>query len=373
VPIVERASGWDSLGGVWNPLVECSRSAAPFLTWEWLSRWWEVLGGGRELVLLAARPRAGEAIEALAPLMLTREGGVRSIRFVGTGLSDCLDFIVPAGGSEGVRAFFDFLTRREAPRWDLIWLGDLIASDDGTIRSIEDAASSAGLKCRRITTTRAPYLDLAGDWNGFLAGKSRHFRRILKQKEDRVSRGPGKFEVERVRTGLGEQTLEAFASIDCGSWKGAERAAAPGGRRETEFLFNILRDFSVRGWLDLRLGRVDGKPAAYQINFDFGGKVWIYNNAFNRDFAPLSLGAILMKRTVEDAFNEGRRECDFLRGEEAYKSEWTDKSREVVQLVIHRGSLRSRLAAVWSVRLWRNATLLSSLARRRFARMKERG
>ena len=181
------------------------------------------------------------------------------------------------------------------------------------------------------------------------------------------------FEVERVRTELGEQTLDALHSIDDGSWQGTERAATPDGRREMDFLAAVLGDFSARGWLDLRIARIDGKPAAYQINFDFGGKIWIYNNAFDRKFASLSLGTILMKRSIEDAFNEGRSECDFLRGEEPYKAEWTEKSREVVQLVIRRRSLRSRLAALWAVRAWRNAALLSSLVRRRFARMKERG
>lgn len=370
MPIVERAPDWASLEGVWNALVERSRSASPFLTREWLSRWWDVFGGGRTLVLLAARPRAGDAIEALAPLMLTREGGIRTIRFIGTGLSDSLDFIVSAGGGEDIRAFFAFL-RREVSRWDLVWLGDLIA-DEGVVRPIEEAAAGAGLKCRRITTTRAPYLTLEGGWNGFLDGKSPHFRRILKQKEDRASRDSGAFTVERVRTDFGEPALDALEKIHRGSWKGAERAASPGGRREKEFLSRVLRDFSARGWLDLRIGRVGGRPAAYQINFDFGDKVWIYNNAFNRDFAPLSLGTILMKRTIEDAFNEGRRECDFLRGDEAFKSDWTDKSREVVQLVIHRNSPRSRLAALWAVRVWRDASLLTSRVRRRFARLKER-
>ena len=135
----------------------------------------------------------------------------------------------------------------------------------------------------------------------------------------------------------------------------------------------MLGDFAARGSVDLRIGRMDGEPAAYQINFDFDGKIWIYNNAFDRAFASLSPGTILMKRAFEDTFNEGREECDFLRGEEPYKAEWTEKSREVIQLVIRRGSLRSRLAALWAVRAWRNATLLCSLARRRFARMKDRG
>ena len=106
----------------------------------------------------------------------------------------------------------------------------MIVYDDGAIRSIEDAASAAGLKCRRITATRAPYLGLEGDWKRFLAGKSGHFRRILKQKEDRVSRGPGMFEVERVRTGLGPQPLDALHTIDNGE---LARDGAGGDARRT--------------------------------------------------------------------------------------------------------------------------------------------
>jgi CelD/BcsL family acetyltransferase involved in cellulose biosynthesis len=365
--IVERVHDWSSLESVWDELVLGSRTASPFLTLEWLSSWWKVFGPGRELLLLASRAQAGQTPAAIAPLMLSREGGVRIIRFIGSGISDSLDFIVRRADAESVPAFLGFLLGGP-PRWDLLWLGDFIAGEE-VVRSVECAASDAGLMSRRVTTTRAPYLTVAGSWEAFLAGKSRHFRRISKQKEERLSRGDRAVGIERIRTSFGPETLSDMRTIESGSWKGRELAGTPERTRERGFLDRALEALAASGWLDLWLARVDGRPAAYQINFDFAGKSWIYNNAFDGSFAELSLGAVLMKRTVESAFRDGSRECDFLRGEEEFKGAWTGTARDVLQLILRGPGIRPRLAAAWANGALRNARRLGSKLRG-FARRK---
>jgi len=353
-----------------SPLVLGSRTASPFLTHEWLSSWWSVFGPGKELLLLAARSQADEPPEAVAPLMILREGGIRIIRFIGWGISDSLDFIVRPTDLESVPAFFRYLLGG-SPKWDLLWLGDFIA-DEEIIRSVERTASEAGLMSRRIRTTRAPYFAVEGSWDGFIAGKSRHFRRILKQKEDRLSRGERSVGIERIRESFGPGTLSEMRTVEAGSWKSRELAGTPEKRREKEFLERALGALAASGWVDLWLARVDGSPAAYQINLDFAGKSWIYNNAFDRSFAELSLGAVLMKRTVEEAFRSGKKECDFLRGEEAFKGAWTGTARDVIQIVLRRPGLRSRLAFAWTMGVLRNARRLRSRIRQRIGRKEER-
>jgi CelD/BcsL family acetyltransferase involved in cellulose biosynthesis len=363
LPTIERVPDWESLEPVWNSLVLRSRSRSPFLAWEWLSRWWDAFGAEGELLLLTSRNSPGADIEAIAPLMIIREHGIRTIRFVGAGLSDSLDFIVPPGDAYSVPAFFEFLLK-EVRLWDLMWLGDFI-DDEGVVRSVEDAARRSGLKSRRICTTRAPYLLLEGTWDGYLAAKSRHFRRVLRQKEDRASHSPHAFSAERIRANFDEVSASAMAAVDCGSWKSREIARSPERRKERDFLDDAMRAFSARGWLDVWLGLEDGRPAAYQIDFDFGGKIWVYNNAFHRDFAPLSLGTLLVKRAVETAFQEGKSECDFLRGEEEFKSAWAGAARDVVQLVLVRPTLRSRLAGSYAVGWGRNIARLKNRLRNR--------
>lgn len=311
--------------------------------------------------MLAARQREEGPPAAIAPLMICREGGVRIVRFVGSGISDSLDFIVRRDDLESVPGFLRRLLDG-SPKWDLCWLGDFVA-DDEIIRSVERAASEAGLKSRRILTTRAPYLAVSGTWEAFLAEKGRHFRRILKQKEEHLSRAGRTVEIARIRAALGPEALSDMRTVDSGSWKGREVAGSREKRREKRFLEMALGALAASGWLDLWLARVDGRPAAYQINLDFAGKSWVYNNAFDRSFAELSLGAVLMKRTVEEAFRNGKRECDFLRGEEAFKGAWTETARDVAQLVLFRPDARSRLAAAWATGPLRNARRLGSKLR----------
>ncbi len=267
-------------------------------------------------------------------------------------MSDSLDFIVSGDDRESVPAFFRFLRRCPA-KWALLWLGDFIA-DEETIGSVERAASEAGLKGRRLTPTRAPFLAVSGTWDAFLAGKSQHFRRILKQKESRLSRCDRRVAVERIRGPLGPEGLSNLRAVETGSWKGREFARSAEKKKEKEFLERALPALASRGWLDLWMARVDGRPAAYQINLDFGGKSWVYNNAFDRGSAGLSLGVALMRRAVEAAFREGKRECDFLRGEEAFKRAWTGTAKNVFQLVLRRPGIPSRLACAWAYGLVRN-------------------
>jgi CelD/BcsL family acetyltransferase involved in cellulose biosynthesis len=156
------------------------------------------------------------------------------------------------------------------------------------------------------------------------------------------------------------------------SWKGRDMTS-PGQRERLEgFYFDLFVEFAKRGWLDLWLGYLDGRPAAYQIDFDFKGTISIYNAAYAREFQRLSPGALIMARAIEDAFRSGRTECDFLRGQEEFKSHWTSERRILRDLVIVRNTLRSRAAHIalftigWNIR--RGTNYLAMIAKKRASR-----
>src|ERR1044071_4898076 len=58
------------LGPAWNALLARSGSDCIFLTWEWISTWWEIFGASHRLLVLVARE--GGELRGIAPLMIGR-------------------------------------------------------------------------------------------------------------------------------------------------------------------------------------------------------------------------------------------------------------------------------------------------------------
>src|SRR5690349_9502990 len=81
----------------WNALVEQSITDTPFSRYEYLSEWWQTLGGGEwkdaELVLVSAVEN--DQLVGIAPLFITDYEGQRALMLVGSiEISDYLDWIV---------------------------------------------------------------------------------------------------------------------------------------------------------------------------------------------------------------------------------------------------------------------------------------
>jgi CelD/BcsL family acetyltransferase involved in cellulose biosynthesis len=89
---------------------------------------------------------------------------------------------------------------------------------------------------------------------------------------------------------------------------------------------------------------IDGAPAAYNLCFNFGRKIYGWGTAFRERFRELSPGTVLMERVLRDAFAAGHREFDFTRGDESYKNLWTTHSRHNYECVMYSPALRTRVA-----------------------------
>src|SRR5215207_1935799 len=56
----------------WNALLQQSQSNCIFLTWEWISTWWEIFGADFEMRVLTSHDPSGK-LRGIAPLMIGRE------------------------------------------------------------------------------------------------------------------------------------------------------------------------------------------------------------------------------------------------------------------------------------------------------------
>ena len=334
----------------WDELVLSSVYPLPFLCHSWLRVWWEHFGAGQEFVALVVED--GETMLACVPLALRR---VRQLglpvtlgEIVGTGP-------VPTRGM-GLTDKADLVVRADAPNARIRLceeLGRLLERVDvldlkGVEVSSPTAAALAGA-ARTLDRSVSPYLALTSTWDEYLASRSGNFRKHLR-KYWRELEQLGPVEVARLEPNddLAVWMSDA-AAVNGASWKATRGTNLFRHPQIRAFLFDLAEAMSQNGWLDLQRLRLAGETVAYELCFDFGGRVFSYNGSYRKELARASPGTALTVAVIRSACERGRTEYDMLRGEEAYKRRWSDECRAESQLVLRANRFRARNYIFWAL------------------------
>ncbi|MBI3458439.1 MAG: GNAT family N-acetyltransferase [Candidatus Rokubacteria bacterium] len=332
---VERLPAWGALGlneAAWNRLVARSHGNLPFLTWQFQTTWWRVLGEREgSLHLLAVQDGAAEWVGAL-PLykMPTPVGPV--LRLVGgVDVADYLDLVAVAGHEEAVwKALLAALA--DGP-WRALDLRPVPASSP-TVALLPALARAAGLACRIESEDRCPVIELPASWDAYLAQLSGKDRHELRRKLRRAEKARARVEVARTPGGIAA-LLDSFVALHRKSKAGKARFM---DERMEVFFREVGAALAAAGWAALWLLWLEDRPAAALFCLEYGGTVALYNSGFDPAARALSPGVVLIVRTVEDAIARGFRRYDFLRGDELYKYGFGAVPTEVLRLTLERAA-----------------------------------
>ncbi len=255
--VVERAAV-EALEVEWDALLEQTDVSSPFLTPGWQRAWLETYGVARRPYVLVAR-RAGHLV-GLWPLAVRKRGLFRILEPIGTGRSDWLDVPVLPGERKTVLAAFLRYLEAHRSAWDLLEMRDVLA-DSPLLPALRATLETLSLQFRRAPRTVAPYLELAGTWEQFLASKRPKFRSNLKYYRRLAERDGQKLTTGRVPWGA--DALETLAVIEGASWKArdgnlkVEYSAGEGVLREVLPIFLGARSPGTvaggSGWQAARL------------------------------------------------------------------------------------------------------------------------
>jgi CelD/BcsL family acetyltransferase involved in cellulose biosynthesis len=311
VSCLEPIADLPSARPLWTDLAE--QSGNIFATWEWADAWWRHFGRGRRLELRACA-RDGEPF-AIAPLYRMRLGPVRLLRFLGHGPGDVLGPIcAPADDAAAAAALAEGL-RADLGRWQVL-LAERVPRGPVTASLGGDLLQAEG----------NPSLEIAGrDWDDFLASASKNIREKIRRSTRKIERDHVlSFELcehpDQVRPML-ETLFELHArrwGADAGTF--SSPAVAP-------FHFDFAATAMERGWLRLWTMRIDGEPAAAWYGYRFGGVEAYYQSGRDPRFDRLSVGFLMLIRTIKAAFDDGMESYGFLRGDEPYKGRFATSNR----------------------------------------------
>lgn len=314
----------------WNRLLEKSASHVPFLRHEFLSSWWQTLGGGEwdegDLSILASRGSSGELL-GIAPFFRRQQ----KYMFLGSyEISDYLDIIAARDQiAPFTEAIFTFLQQNN-DTWDQLDLYNLRKTSP-SLSVLKEQAKELGWQAQEETLQPAPCLTLPDSWENYLEGLDSKYKHEIERK---LRRAEGYFlpvdwylvEEERMLDSELDDFMELMSYHP-------EKAAFLTSIMETQLRSSVHKAFNA-GWVQLSFLTVGGKKAAGYLNFDYNNRIWVYNSGLNPMFENISPGWVLLSYLIKWAIQEGRTSFDFMRGDEEYKYHFGGKDQYVVRLQI---------------------------------------
>jgi CelD/BcsL family acetyltransferase involved in cellulose biosynthesis len=327
-----------SLEKEWNDLLAVSASHVPFLRHEYLTAWWQGLGGGEwskgELYVVTARQEQGELV-GIAPLFQTdnREGEPALMLLGSIEISDYLDVIAhPDDLPAFMEALLDYLQGESLPGSHLLDWYNLLESSP-TLPALQTAADKLGWSYSEQALQHCPFIPLLGDWEKYICSidkKQRHeIRRKMRRSEEYYL--PVRWYISQDGDTL-KQDVDDFLQLMAYD---ADKAKflTPSMREQ---MHAIVQAASKAGWLQLAFIEVNGKKAAGYLNFDYMNHIWVYNSGLDFQYGELSPGWVLLGYLLEWANEHQREYFDFMRGDEQYKYRFGAVDRRVMRATLHK-------------------------------------
>lgn len=338
IKAVTQPDEFSALENEWKALSRSISSDNVFLTWEWISTWWECFSQGRQLWILTARRIADGKLLGLAPLNVQRivyrnVFSCRELSFMENQLAapDHLDIISGEGFEEDIAAAFVNYIFENRSMWDVIKLDDA-ASESLFLRLILEKKAS----CARISYKPCPYIQLTETWEHYLSGLSRNARHNILRYGNRLRKEyPAQvtyWRVERIDDLL--RMTDIFFSLHLERKSEQQQNSTLKDEQLLTFIQKLVHKFHENGWLHFYILAVKEEPIAAVLCFLYKGIFSFYQQGHNPSWAVYSPGRQITAYAVQRAIANGAFEFDFLRGSESYKYTWTDKTHNDICLAL---------------------------------------
>ena len=89
--------------------------------------------------------------------------------------------------------------------------------------------------------------------------------------------------------------------------------------RMASFFNSLAEAMAEASILKLFILELDAIPAAAAMCFDYNSTTYLYNSGYDHRFSSLSVGVLCKALSIKDSIQRGRKNYDFLKGDEAYK------------------------------------------------------
>jgi len=334
----------------WDSLLEKSVTNEVFLLWEWMYSWWEVFkDASKELYLLRGKNSMGETI-GIAPFYLEKQtlfGSFKRniIRFCSSieTYPDHLDIIATKEYEDVFsEAVLTYLIQHDKD-WDLIKLDGV--HENAIIKKYLTSAhpNLKELLITSIPDANCPYLDMDKSFEDYLKSFSPKKRQtLLRKRRILMNREKAVFKTVNCDEEPEKYIQELFSLHDVrAKQKGIKTTFS--GEDIYRFHNKAVHCLLKEGKVILAFLYKESNPLVSYYCVKHNNKYYYYQAGLSYEGEKKSAGTVLLSLLLEEAFREGCREFDFLRGSEEYKFYWTKNSRKDYSLILRKDNLINRM------------------------------
>ncbi len=329
----------------WTRIVDIEYQGDPFLTMEWHLNWLKHFADRNTLVRYVAVHAGGDTL-GFFPLIIKKASfhglPLRVLSYAGNLYTPINCPVVRRTTSSLV---MDYFVRQVLPEmeWDVASLSQLCEEYPG-LNELSMALGGVGYRLRVQPG--------AGNWiyEGADIDAETFFLRLKPNLRNDTRRFPrkmaelGELTFRLVSQPLTEKDIDAYRDVYSRSWKEAELDA--------DFHPDLMRLVAPKGWLRLGFLCLDGRPIATQLWLYRNLRGYIVKTAYDEEYNRFSPGTVLTWRIIEHMIrDEGMRYFDYLKGDDTYKKNWTNKRRQRFDMICFRKNMAGYVGFMLDQRL----------------------
>ena len=208
-----------------------------------------------------------------------------------------------------------------------------LRSDSRLIAALAAVAARHQLAVTIEEVLPSPTIGLDGDWDHYLAGRSRHVRSELKRKQRQAAQA-GLQVVTISKADDVDRALDDILRIEQGSWKEAEGTSFGREIGAAGFYRTLARQCAAAGWLRLYLMYHHERPVAHLYGVVHKNEYYAIKTSYDESYRQLSPGAVLFAHVIRDACAQGLTTIDLLGAAARWKNELATASRGQVDVCV---------------------------------------
>jgi CelD/BcsL family acetyltransferase involved in cellulose biosynthesis len=333
VEMIETRDQWERISTEWNALLANSPAGTPFLTYEYLSAWWDTFHAFNELFIVTVREN--DRLIGALPLQITTGtvygGYFRYLEFLGHPEELDRPALITVD-SETVPQLVTDVLLEQRDRWDILvaYEQQPHAPFTGALR---DRLCQAGLVMGALARPSAPYLTLDRNWDAYLATRSAGKRKQVRRRLNQL-RKLGRLTMTTVDTWPEViDALQRYDEVEQRSWKTRQPVGVRTKPGRWHFFRQLVRRLGPLGQVHFRFLELDGNAIAATFGIIHNRRYASLHIAHDEGYRKYSPGVVLTALELEACFTRPEYvEFDFLGGFPNNKDSWATGTRPTVTL-----------------------------------------
>ena len=336
ITLFQGMEGLESLQDAWNEIVSGMTRRHFFHLWEWYHSYLKCLEPDPQSFLFFLFTREKTPI-AIFPLRVTKIslGGLRLKTLASPSHNHMLLGDLICNADALCLPLFQLLSkylRNQKKPWDLIQLFRLL-EDAGAIYLVREHPPA------RVVLTydgRCDFLDANVEYETFVSGLSKNFKRSLKRAKQYLDQLPGvEFTFTHNSPAL-EDKLDAFMDVEASGWKGDLGSGTAIKLHPSLICFyrTLTRTLSARGGISINTLSVDGKCIAAQFCILLDHTAYIVKIGYDEGYKRYAPGNLLVDLFLERSIADGSIERINLLTDAKWHRDWKPKSHNKSTLYI---------------------------------------